>query len=53
MADVVGRTLVVFAGEDDFGSGQTLESKVDGNAGPIIACGRIITVPLAKTLKTY
>ena len=53
VADVVGRTLVVFAGEDDFGSRQTPESKVDGSAGPIIACGRIITVPLAKTLRTY
>ncbi|WEW56009.1 Superoxide dismutase [Cu-Zn] [Emydomyces testavorans] len=36
---VLGRTIVVHAGTDDLGRGDTEESKKTGNAGPRPACG--------------
>ncbi|KAF7504820.1 hypothetical protein GJ744_001686 [Endocarpon pusillum] len=38
---VLGRTIVIHAGTDDLGRGDTEESKKTGNAGPRPACGVI------------
>ena len=39
--DVVGRSLAIHANHDDFGLGPTNASKINGNAGNVIACGKI------------
>ena len=38
---VVGRSVVIHAGQDDLGKGDTEESLKTGNAGPRPACGVI------------
>lgn len=38
---VVGRSVVIKAGEDDLGDGGDAGSLVDGNAGAAVACGFI------------
>lgn len=38
---VIGRTLVIHAGEDDLGAGDSPESKTTGNSGARIACAII------------
>nr|XP_056708767.1 copper chaperone for superoxide dismutase [Euleptes europaea] len=39
--DIIGRSLVVDAGEDDLGRGSHPDSKVTGNSGKRMACGII------------
>ncbi|KNC47867.1 uncharacterized protein AMSG_04097 [Thecamonas trahens ATCC 50062] len=39
--DIIGRGIVVHAGEDDLGRGGVPESKTTGNAGGRVACGTI------------
>uniref|UniRef100_A0ACB8G9P2 Uncharacterized protein n=1 Tax=Sphaerodactylus townsendi TaxID=933632 RepID=A0ACB8G9P2_9SAUR len=39
--DIIGRSLVVDAEEDDLGRGNHLDSKVTGNSGTRVACGII------------
>jgi Cu-Zn family superoxide dismutase len=36
---IVGRACVVHAGQDDLGQGNTPLSLINGNSGPMIACG--------------
>lgn len=38
---VIGRSIVIFAGEDDGGKGGQEKSLTTGNPGPAIACGVI------------
>ncbi len=38
---VIGRTLVVHERPDNFGKGLGIESKINGNVGPALACGVI------------
>lgn len=38
---IVGRTLVVHVGQDDFGRGRDEESVKTGNSGAMICCGVI------------
>ncbi len=38
---ILGRAVVVTAGEDDLGRGDNAQSKVDGNSGRSIGCGVI------------
>jgi len=51
--NVLGRTLVIYSGEDDFGTKDTEKSRQNGSAGKIIACGTIQPVAVSKTLRTY
>ena len=37
--EILGRMLVIHAGEDDLGKQSSKESKETGNSGPRIACG--------------
>lgn len=39
--DIIGRSMVITERQDDFGKGNTKESKWDGNSGPGILCGII------------
>ena len=39
--EVIGRSVVVSAGQDDLGLGSSLSSQTDGNCGPGLACGVI------------
>ena len=39
---VVNRSFMVHADEDDLGRGDSPKSKVTGNAGAGIACGKIV-----------
>jgi len=39
---VVGRSVMVHAGEDDLGLGGTAESRATGSAGARVACGEIV-----------
>ena len=39
--DMIGRSVVVSAGQDDLGLGQSPQSPLDGNCGPGVACGVI------------
>ena len=41
--NIVGRTCVIHANEDDLGKTENLESKVNGNSGPRLACGIVQT----------
>lgn len=36
---IIGRSIVIYSGEDDFGSGGTELSLVNGNAGNVVAYG--------------
>lgn len=42
---IVGRGLVVHAGEDDLGTGGDAGSMTTGNAGPRLGCGIIAVAP--------
>ena len=42
---VIGRSIMVHAGEDDLGKGGNADSLKTGNAGGRVACGEIFLVP--------
>ncbi|XP_048480189.1 copper chaperone for superoxide dismutase [Plutella xylostella] len=41
ISDIIGRSIAVTERPDDFGTGDSASSKIDGNSGPAIACGII------------
>ena len=51
LEDIIGRTIVLHAKEDDLGVNNTKESKTTGNAGKRIDCAIIEKIKTPKTLK--
>ncbi|KAJ6178617.1 hypothetical protein N7519_009078 [Penicillium mononematosum] len=40
---IVGRSIVIHRDEDDLGRGNNPDSKINGNSGPRLACGVIVS----------
>mmetsp|Transcript_6296 Transcript_6296/g.10996 ORF Transcript_6296/g.10996 Transcript_6296/m.10996 type:complete len:158 (+) Transcript_6296:73-546(+) len=47
---IIGRAVVVHAGEDDLGNGNDEESLKTGNAGGRVACGIVALTPQPSTM---
>lgn len=50
---MLGRSVVVHAGEDDLGHGNSADSKTTGNSGARLACGVIGLASAFKNLQPY
>ena len=50
---VIGKSIAVYENEDDFGLGGNDSSEINGNAGRILGCCNINSVPTLEYIDTF